>query len=55
MKQLILFADDLAVSIENPKEYKNRFWDRITKFRKVNTRSMCKKDQIYFYLLTKIF
>lgn len=32
--KLILFADDLIVCIGNPKEYKNRLWERISEFRK---------------------
>lgn len=49
--KLMLFADDLIVCIENPKEYKNRLWVRISEFIKCQC---TKENQVYFYLLPKI-
>lgn len=52
--KLTLFLDDLTVCKENPKESKNRILEWISEFRKVNTKSLYKKNQLYFYLLIKM-
>lgn len=45
--KLILFADDLIVCIGNPKEHKNRLWERISEFRKGQCTKKIKYISIY--------